>query len=461
VVDGGRVAVPAFPIDVFDKAALAGFSAEVWLKPGVSLKQANERQAAAWSGGGSAGVSLVLGAGNVAAIPITDALDRIFIARHPVLLKMNPVNDYLGPVFEQAFGELVRRGVLRIVYGGAEVGQHLVTHPEVDDVHVTGSDKTFEAIVFGVGEDGARRKAAREPVVDKPVTGELGNVSPVIVVPGPWSGKDLKFQTENIASMLTSNAGFMCIAARAIVTSRGWDQRDALLDGIREVFRAAPERRPYYPGARDRWQAFVDAHPDAERFGDDGPGCVPWTLIPGLRPDADSEIAFTTEAFNAVVAEVGIDASDTVDFISQAVTFANERLWGTLGATIVVHPKSLEDPAVKRAVDQAIVDLRYGTVAVNHWSAINFILGSTPWGAYPGHPIDDIQSGVGWVHNALMIAEEDIEKVVVNGPFRMPLKPPWFVTNKSSDSINERFAALQAAPSWTRLTRMVAAALRG
>lgn len=460
-VAGNRIAVPAFPVDVFDKAAMAGFTVEVWLKPGVSVEQANDRQAAAWSGGGSAGISLVLGAGNVAAIPIVDALDRLFIARHPVLLKMNPVNDYLGPIFEQAFGELVRRGVLRIVYGGADVGQHLVHHDDVDDVHVTGSDKTFEAIVFGTGSEGARRKAAREPVIDKPVTGELGNVSPVIVVPGPWSEKDLRFQAQNVASMLTNNGGFNCIAVRAIVTSRGWEQRDDLLGGIRDVLRKAPARYPYYPGARDRWQAFVDAHPDAERFGDESPGCVPWTLIPDLQPDADDEIAFTTEAFNAVVAEVGIDATDTVGFIERAVAFANERLWGTLGASIIVHPKSLEDPQVKQAVDRAIADLRYGTVAVNHWSAMNFLMGASPWGAYPGHPIEDVQSGIGWVHNALMIADGDIEKAVLRGPFRMPLKPPWFVTNKAAAKVNERFAALQAKPSWVRLSRVVTAALRG
>src|SRR5437763_3403098 len=46
---------------------------------------------------------------------------------------------------------------------------------------------------------------------------------------------------------------------------------------------------PYYPGARDRYDRFLDAHPDAQRYGDDGPGCVPWTMIPGLRTDAEQE----------------------------------------------------------------------------------------------------------------------------------------------------------------------------
>jgi acyl-CoA reductase-like NAD-dependent aldehyde dehydrogenase len=460
-VTGGHTAIPAFPFDAIDKVALSGFTAEVWLRRGVAGAQAVEGQAKAWFGGGSAGVSLVLGAGNQASIPITDALDRLFIARHPVLLKMNPVNDYLGPIFEQVLAELIDRGVLRIVYGGAEVGAYLVRHDGVTDVHVTGSDKTFEAIVFGGGEDGARRKATNDPLVTKPVTGELGNVSPVIVVPGPWAPKDLVFQSQNIASMLTNNAGFNCIALRAIITSTSWDQRQALLDGVKDVLREAGSRFPYYPGARDRYDAFVAAHPEAERLGDDSADKVPYTMIPGLRTGTSDEIAFTTESFNGVFGEVGIDATGTVDFIRKAVEFANDGMWGTLGCSLIVHPKSLDDPEVARAVDQAIADLRYGTVAINHWSALGFLLGSTPWGAYPGHTIDDVQSGIGFVHNSMMLDEADIEKTVARGPFRMPVKPTWFVTNKTAHKSGEMFAKLMAKPSWGKLPGLITTALRG
>jgi acyl-CoA reductase-like NAD-dependent aldehyde dehydrogenase len=458
---GGHTAIPVFPFDAIDKVALSGFSAEVWLRRGVAGAQAVENQAKAWFGHGEAGVSLVLGAGNQASIPVTDALDRLFIARHPVILKMNPVNDYLGPIFAKVFAEFIERGVLRIVYGGAAVGAHLVRHDGVADVHVTGSDKTFEAIVFGTGEDAARRKAAVDPLVTKPVTGELGNVSPVIVVPGPWSPKDVAFQAQNIASMLTNNAGFNCIALRAIITPNNWDQRDALLKGVADVLRSTGSRHPYYPGARDRFDHFVAAHPEAERLGDDSPGCVPWTMIPGLRTDEADEIAFTTESFNGVFGEVGIDSGGTVDFIRKAVEFANDGMWGTLGCSLVVHPKSLKDPEVQRAVEQAIADLRYGTVAVNHWSAIGFLLGSTTWGAYPGHTIDDVQSGIGIVHNSLMLDEADVEKSVVRGPFRMPVKPTWFVTNKTGHRSGEMFARLSAKPSWGRLPGLITTAMRG
>ena len=42
------------------------------------------------------GVALVLGAGNVNSIPPLDALYRLIARGQVVLLKMNPVNDYLG-----------------------------------------------------------------------------------------------------------------------------------------------------------------------------------------------------------------------------------------------------------------------------------------------------------------------------------------------------------------------------
>jgi hypothetical protein len=457
----GRTALPVLPVDKFDRALLTGFSAQVRLQPGVTAEAARSRAAAAYFGAGGAGVSLVLGAGNVSAIPIMDTLDRLFIARHPVVLKMNPVNDYLGPIFERALGELVRRGVLRIVYGGGDLGAHLVAHPDVADVHVTGSDKTFDAIVFGPGEQGARRKGDRRPQVDKPVTGELGNVTPVIVVPGPWSARDIAFQARNIASMLTNNAGFNCIAVRVVITQAGWPGRRALLDALRGVLRAAPQRDPYYPGALDRWQRFLSAHPEAERYGSEAAGCLPWTLIPGLSPDAPEEIAFDTESFNGVFAEVALGESSTIDYLAAAVRFCNERLWGTLGASLIVHPRSLREPGVRRAVDAAVDELRYGTVAVNHWSALGFTLGSSPWGAYPGHPTHDIGSGTGFVHNSFMLDPGDVEKTVLTGPFRTPIAPAWFLTNRAAADLGERFARMNARPSWGRMPALVAAALRG
>src|SRR6185295_14400345 len=138
-------------------------------------------------------------------------------------------------------------------------------------------------------------------------------------------------------------------------------------------------------------------------------------------------------AFCSFFGAVALPAASAVDFVRAAVEFCNERLWGTLNVTLIVHPGSVAEPQLGAAVEQAIADLRYGTVAVNHWAAIGYGLVVTPWGAYPGHPPQDIQSGTGIVHNTLMFSA--VEKNVVRAPFRPRPKPPWFVLHRTSHQV--------------------------
>ena len=132
-------------------------------------------------------IALVLGAGNIASIAPLDVLYKLYAEGRVCMLKMNPVNDYLGPIFEDIFADLARAGFVRFAYGGADVGEYLTHHDGVDEIHITGSARTHDAIVFGTGEEGRTRKASGQPLTTKRMTSELGNVSPTIVVPGPWS----------------------------------------------------------------------------------------------------------------------------------------------------------------------------------------------------------------------------------------------------------------------------------
>jgi hypothetical protein len=51
------------------------------------------------------------------------------------------------------------------------------------------------------------------PVLTKPVTAELGNITPYIIVPGPWSERDIEYHATNVASGLAQNTGHNCISA--------------------------------------------------------------------------------------------------------------------------------------------------------------------------------------------------------------------------------------------------------
>jgi hypothetical protein len=455
----GRLRVRILPASAFDRITFPQTTAEIFMQPGVTRDTLVAEQAAAYTDPlAHAGTALVLAAGNVASLGPRDVLSKLFVQGKVVVMKANPVNDYLVPYWRRALAALLQAGVLRIVDGGTAVGQYLTGHARIDEVHITGSDKTYDAVVFGTGPEGARRKEADQPVLDKPVTAELGSVSPVIVVPGKWSMPELLYQAEHVATMLVNNAGFNCVSARVLVTHATWPQREAFLGALTQTLVGIRTRRAYYPGAADRRRAFISAHPEAEEYGNGPDDALPWTFIRGVPPGQTGDICFNVESFCGEMAETALTAPSPAAFVDAATTFCNYVVWGTLGATIIVSPNSLKDPAVADSVDRAVSDLRYGSIGVNVWHAVSFALGSTSWGAYPGHGRTDIQSGTGVVGNTAMFGRP--QKSIVRGPFRSRPKPPWFATATNSSEAMRRFVAFEAEPSAARIPGLLLAAMR-
>ena len=452
----GQVVASLFPKTRQESMLFMGMHGEVWLEPGVGLDEAVETPP--WlAAGHSAQVVLVLGAGNASMLPVSDVLSKLFGEGHVVLLKMNPVNAYLGPLYEEAFAPLIRPGFLRIAYGGAATGAYLCHHPQVDAVHLTGSDKTYDAIVFGTGAEGAARKAAHQPLLDKPVTAELGGVNPVIVVPGPWTDRELNQKAGQLASFLYSNASFNCLTPRVIIQQKDWPQRDALIEAVGKTLQQAGTRPAYYPGAEARHAAFLAAHPEARRFGQAGPGELPWTIACDLDPRQTDDPAFRSESFCSMYAETALAAGSAADFLRQAVDFANDVLWGTLTATILVHPSSLKDPATTAALEDAIARLRFGTITVNAYPALTYVLTLMPWGAYPGHEPWDIQSGAGKVNNFYHLRRP--QKAILRAPFGGP--QAGGLSSPNAAPFGRKLAGYLSQPSLAALVQLTSAALRG
>jgi acyl-CoA reductase-like NAD-dependent aldehyde dehydrogenase len=455
----GQITVPVFPTDNWDRALFVGFSADVWMEPGMSIADVFDAQAAAYRGEAPPPtVSVVLGAGNISSIAPMDALSEIFASLRTVVLKMNPVNEYIGPIIERGLAPLIRRDLLRVVYGGAAVGKHLTRHEAIGHIQMTGSDKTHDAIVFGDGPDAAERKAEDRPVTSKTISSELGNVTPVIVVPGPWSDGDLDYQARNLAVMLSHNAGFNCIATRLLVQGSEWELRPRLVDELARILEGVPTRHAYYPGAADRLEAVLAEHPTARRLGHAPDGTLPWVIATDVDPADTANICFTTEAFTSVMAEVGLPG-DPAAFLDAAVEFCNETVWGSLGMSILIHPKSVADPAVSAALDRALERLEYGTIGVNQWTGFGYAAGSTPWGPFPGHSRTEIQSGSGVVHNTYLLG--GCQKTVVRGPWKVTPKPTWFPDHRTAHEVLRHLTYFEAAPSVGGLAKVIGATLRG
>ena len=454
----GRLEIQLFPASTLDGLLYGGFTGHALMLPGVDERHARERQAEFYAQNDpEGGVSLILGAGNVSSIPPMDAATKMFIEGFVCVLKLNPVNEWVGPHLERALAPLIDRGYLRLVYGSAEVGNYLCYHPLVDDVHITGSDRTHDAIVWGPpGPARDQRMAAGDPLLNKPISSELGNVSPVAILPHQYSDAELWFQACNVVTMVVNNASFNCNAAKMLITARGWAQRDKFLDMIAQGLAQAPTRKAYYPGAFDRYEKLLGGHGNVERFGQGTAEKLQWALVRGLDATTD-DVLFRTEPFCGILAETSIGSPDPVEFLGAATPFMNDHLWGTLAATLIVHPKAEQDVSVARAVDQAIVELRYGTVAVNHWPALCYAFGTMPWGGHPSATPADIQSGLGWVHNTFMLG--DVEKSVVRGPLTVSPNPLWFFDNRKTGKVAPAAANMEAAPSWLKLPGLVARVL--
>jgi hypothetical protein len=243
-----------------------------------------------------------------------------------------------------------------------------------------------------------------------------------------------------------------------LILPKGWVQRDQFLDGIEQALTKAQPRKAYYPGAHDRWRLYSRNRASIRQFGDETAELLPWTLVRDLDAADASEPAFGSESFCPILFETQVGSADPVEFMDKAVTFANERLWGTLSAGLVVHPRTMKDPVLAGSVERAIAGLRYGAVCVNAWSGYLFAFVTPPWGAHPSSTLDNIQSGTGWVHNTPML--EQVEKAVLRHPVTAMPKPTYFPSHRSAHKLMPRMTALEENASWTKVPGVLAAALR-
>jgi aldehyde dehydrogenase (NAD(P)+) len=438
----GQIVSEVFPRHVRDRVLLPGVRAQVWMEPGVTAQTLHDTMGTWYRRPApEPRIVLVLGAANITAIPLLDVLSKLVAEGAACILKMHPMIAYLGPVFEEAFAPLVEGEYLRFAYGDAETGKYLCAHPAVDAIHITGSSATYQAIVaLGLG---------------KPITSELGNVSPTIVLPGPWSGADLRFHAEHVATSKLHNAGFNCVAAQVLILPQQWEQRQRFLECLHDAFRDAADRAAYYPGARDRSERFA-AGKGGRRYGRSDADFVARAIFDADARDSEQAV-FLQEAFCTLLAIVTLPG-ELDRYLGDAVAFANQRLWGSLAAHLIVHPATARRHA--KALDAAIARLRYGCIGVNAWSGLAFLLPPVPWGAYrTTHPGSD--SGLGVVHNSRLFARS--QKAVVHAGFTpfARIKPPWFLTHRQQAEIGRELCEFELRRSPARLAKIAVLGMRG
>ena len=469
----GQRGIPVIPgAGLYDRAVFFGFNATTWLRPEFSERDFADLMAPAWKDLRHTHTALVLGAGNVNSIPACDTLSQFCVENRNVLLKMNPVNAYLGPLLEHAFSPLVENDLLQIIYGDGEVGAAAVRDRRVGAIHITGSKRTHDVIQDSLISGGDSQSA-------RPITSELGSVSPWIVVPGEYSRRQFDQQAANVVGSLINNAGFNCVATRVIVNWKQWHKRDAFMQRVEDLLSQVPQRTAWYPNATRHYEAFTglncesaraavtgrQGHAATSRMRIDGhevfvagpqprERTLPWALLRNVD-SRETLPFFRREVFAPVCVEVLIDAATPEQFLTRAVDFVNDRLWGTLAVSMSV-PKCFRrsSPLV---LHKGIRELRYGIVSLNQWAGLAFALMTPPWGGWQHADDSDVQSGRGWVHNTLMLT--GIEKTVLDAPLTIRPQPVWQAGHRRPEPVAWALYDLMKHPSPFNLLRLGTSAM--
>ncbi|KAL4443037.1 hypothetical protein ABPG77_008528 [Micractinium sp. CCAP 211/92] len=467
----GQLVVDVFPQGWRERylslLGASGCTVQLYLRPG-----AGETQGRFYREPHGGRLAVVLGAGNQHFLALSDALHMAFVEGCVVLLKYHPIMQPVAPFIDYVLEPLARRGhFASSTDPDLAVTRLMLYSPLTDCVHMTGGTATHDAIVWGGSpEEQAQRRAANDPLLKVPITSELGCVTPWLVVPGPWSQKEVVHHARALAEALSSNCSCNCLAPKVLLLAEGWAQGDQLVAALKAELAELPAPAPYYPGIRQRHEAFQKAYPQAEAISsgepaDPGAACgEPLSFLinelPAYPADPAAEYAFNVEPFAPVLTvvkvplpEAGPAGSLEEAFMQAAVRSANEDLWGSLSCTVLVHPETEAKygPAVQAALD----GLRYGCVTVNAWSAAGFLPAAGHWGAYGGdQTIADVGSGLGAVHNSYMF--DATRKAVVRLPFVNAAQPMPAKYSPMPLGLAKAIAGLMHSGVWGAL-RMLAA----
>ncbi|MFP3915238.1 MAG: aldehyde dehydrogenase family protein [Actinomycetota bacterium] len=263
-----------------------------------------------------------------------------------LVVKPSPYTPLSLQVLAEVFARHLPPGVLNTVRGGAEVGNALVTHPDVDLVAFTGSTAVGRRIAEACAATGAATHL------------ELGGKDPAIV----FGDADPELASEAVVWAAFLNAGQVCTSTERVYVHRSI--HDRFLD---EAVRLAGKLRvgdPFDPATQvgpmrsdqgrrkvlDQLTAAGSAGAEILIGGEplDRPG---FFLAPTIVAGADHTMELMSEeTFGPVMPVMAFDDED------EAFALAADTPYG-LGASVYTR--------TSRLVERAYRELQVGTVWVN------------------------------------------------------------------------------------------------
>ncbi|MFE2998096.1 aldehyde dehydrogenase family protein [Nocardia sp. NPDC059246] len=384
-----------------------------------------------------AGIIAVLGAGNYASA--FEVIRALFFDGYAVVHKPHPLNVGADRVWEKVLEPLV--AIRALSFCESEDGRALTEDPRLTKIYFTGGTKTAKAIIEATGTE---------------LVSEAGGNNPCIVIPGdrPWTEKEIRHQALQIATIAKINGGAICGRVQTLVTSRHWPQRQEFLDAVAHALReGTPAATTYYPGVNETFDRFRAKYPDATLIQPVDEAPASRTLL--VEDAGTDEFGIRNEAFCQVISEVALDVEARADvFTPAAVQFCNDRLLGTLAATILVDEDTKKAHA--SIIDDAVTQMNYGAIGVNTMPPVIWLSPYLTWGG--NEEGREFVSGRGNFGN--LLGYENVEKSIVISNFTSAAH--LIATSKKGWlDLSMRATRYTINPTWSRLAELAGTALVG
>ncbi len=271
------------------------------------------------------GVVAAIAPWNVPQFTIMSKVVPALLAGCTVVVKPAPETPLDGYLMAELLMEAgVPAGVVNIVAGGREVGEHLVAHPGIDKVAFTGSTAAGRKIAAVCGEQLKR------------VSLELGGKSAAIVL----DDADLATAVEGLRFTALMNSGQACVAQTRILASRA--NYSSVVDALVEAVGAMQVGDPMDPATEigpmvaQRQQERVEKYialgqEEGARVVLGGNGMPDgtdrgWYVRPTIFADVDNRMRIAQEEiFGPVLSVIPYDDVD------DAVRIANDSDYGLAG----------------------------------------------------------------------------------------------------------------------------------
>lgn len=420
--------VTVFPRDLKDKILYSGHRGILRIKGKPLQKSPLDKPG---------GITAVLGAGNYASS--FEMVRALFLDNSVVVHKPHEINQSADEVWAKVFKPLVDYGAVSFIQGQ---GKELVQVDGLNKIYFTGGTDTAKKISGATSTE---------------LISECGGNNPCIIVPGDrsWTESEMRHHARQLATFGKVNGGAVCGRTQTIVTCKSWPQRREFLDILVEaLYEDTPGTSRYYPDTDKVFDKFKSEHPEAKVIEPED-GVVRDSNFLLIEDVTEESFAVKNEAFCQVFGEVALDTEPKAkDFLEKAVTFSNEKLLGTLAATILVDDDTLESN--KGAVDDAVTNLSYGGIAINAMPPVIWMNPYITWGG--NEEGKEFVSGRGNFGNTLNF--ENVEKSIVWSPFTSTghvastNKQVWF-------DISEKLSRYAVKPSWSNLSAIILSATLG